>query len=91
MASYSKSDIVQDFLKRIDPELFAKIVYRIAQNPNENRAGVPDFVIWNDKELRMSEIKKVREKVRDSQDAWLAWMVSERIPVEIVRVKSVST
>ncbi|WP_348378377.1 VRR-NUC domain-containing protein, partial [Paraglaciecola sp.] len=87
MASYSKSDIVQRFLNQIDPEVFAKIVYRIAQNPNENRAGVPDFVIWNGKELRMSEIKKVRETVRDSQRVWLTWMVSEGIPVEIVRVK----
>lgn len=91
MASYSKSENVQAFLKIIDPDIFAKIVYRIALNPNENRAGVPDFVIWNDTELKMSEIKKVREQVRDSQEVWLTWMVSENISVEIVRVKSVST
>lgn len=89
MISYLKSDTVQGFLKRIDSEIFSKIVYRIAQNPNENRSGVPDFIIWNDTELRMSEVKKVREKIRDSQEAWLAWMVSENIPVEIVRVKGI--
>jgi len=87
LLAYSKSDIVQDFLKRVSSETFAKVVYRIAQNPNENRSGVSDFVIWNDRELRMVEVKKVREKVSKSQILWLSWMTGENIPVEIVRVK----
>lgn len=89
MFSYAKSEIVQIFLNRIDSDIFAKIVYRIAQNPNENRAGLPDYIIWNDKEIRMVEVKKVREKIRDSQLLWLSWMSHENIPVEIVRVKGV--
>lgn len=88
MLAYSKSRIVQDFLKRIDPKVFAKIVYRIAQNLNEHRAGVPDFVIWNEQELKMIEVKKVRGQVRESQKFWLAWMLDENIPVEIVRIKA---
>ncbi len=89
MLAYAKSEIVQDFLQRIDSDTFAKIVYRIAQNPNENRSGVSDFIIWNDDELRMVEVKKVREQVRESQLNWLSWMIDENIPVEIVRVKAV--
>ncbi|WP_419904631.1 VRR-NUC domain-containing protein [Kiloniella sp.] len=89
MLAYAKSKIVQDFLQKIDPEIFAKIVYRIAQNPNENRSGVSDFIIWNDDELKMVEVKKVREQVRESQLNWLSWMIDENIPVEIVRVKAV--
>ena len=89
MLAYAKSKIVQDFIQRIDHEIFAKIVYRIAQNPNENRSGVSDFIIWNDDELKMVEVKKVREQVRESQLNWLSWMVDENIPVEIVRVKAV--
>jgi hypothetical protein len=87
MLTYSKSDIVQDFIKRVNPKTFAKFVYRIAQNPNENRSGVPDFVIWNDGNLKMVEVKKIREQIRESQMSWLSWMVNENIPVEIVRVK----
>lgn len=34
MLAYAKSEIVQEFIQRIDPETYAKIVYRIAQNPN---------------------------------------------------------
>ena len=89
MIAYSKSQIVQDFLRRIDSETFAKIVYRIAQNPNENRSGVSDFVVWNHDTLKMVEVKKVREKIRDSQKSWLAWMRNKNIPAEIVRVKGV--
>jgi len=87
MLAYAKSEIVQDFLQRIDSDIFAKIVYRIAQNPNENRSGVSDFIIWNDDALIMVEVKKVREKIRESQQNWLSWMVDENIPAEIVRVK----
>jgi CO dehydrogenase/acetyl-CoA synthase alpha subunit len=89
MIAYSKSKIVQDFLRRVDPKMFAKIVYRIAQNLNEHRAGVPDFVIWNEQEIKMIEVKKVREQVRKSQKAWLAWMLDENIQAEIVRVKGI--
>ena len=89
MMAYAKSGVVQDFLQRIDADTFAKIVYRIAQNPNENRSGVSDFIIWNDDELRMIEVKKVREQIRESQLNWLSWIVDENIPVEIVRVKAV--
>ena len=91
MLSYAKSDIVQNFVQRIDPEIFAKIVYRIAQNPCDNRAGVSDFVIWNDFELKMVEIKKGREKLRESQLNWISWMIHEGIPTEIVRVKPVKS
>lgn len=89
MLAYAKSDIVQEFAKKIDPETYAKIVYRIAQNPSENRSGLSDFVIWNDEELRMVEVKKVREQIRESQVSWLSWMVGENVLAEIVRVKGI--
>ena len=88
---YFETPIVQSFLATVSPEVFAKIVYRIAQNPNENRSGVPDFVIWNGQEFKMTEVKKVREQVRESQKVWIAWMLSESIPIDIVRVKGVNS
>ena len=88
MLAHAKSDIAQTFFKKVDPEIFAKIVYRIAQNPTENRSGLTDFIIWNDNELKMIEVKKVREQIRPSQLSWIAWMVDENIPVEIVRIKA---
>ncbi|MDC9700630.1 MAG: hypothetical protein PSN37_00050 [Alphaproteobacteria bacterium] len=67
MLTYAKSDIVKDFVQRIDPGFYAKIVCRIAQPPNDNRSDVPDFVIWNDHELRMVKVKRFREQVRESE------------------------
>lgn len=89
MLEYAKSDIVQEFVKKISPQTYSKIVYRIAQNPNENRSGLSDFIIWNDQELKMVEVKKIREQIRDSQVNWLSWMIDENIPAEIVRVKGI--
>ena len=89
LTEYFRSEIVQSFLKRIDSEIFSKIVYRIARNPNENRAGIADFVVWNEDILKMVEVKRAREKIRDAQLHWVEWMRSEQIPIEIVRVKGV--
>lgn len=69
MIAYFETQIVQLFISRISPEIFAEVVYRIVQNPNENRSGVSDFVIWNDQESKMVEVKKVREQVWESQKA----------------------
>jgi hypothetical protein len=89
MISYLQTPTAQAFLSRIDPDIFAKIIYRIAQNPSENRAGLSDFVVWNEQMLKMVEVKRVREQIRESQRVWLSWMIQEGIPVEIVRVKGV--
>lgn len=89
LITYFETDIVQSFLRRIDVATFAKFVYRIAQNPNKNRSGVSDFVIWNDHDLKMIEVKKIREQVRESQQAWIEWMLNNDIPTEVVRVKGV--
>lgn len=89
LINYIKSEVVQSFLNRIEPEVFAEIVYRIAQNPNENRAGVPDFVIWNNIEIKMVEVKRVKEQIRSSQQLWIDWMLKNDITVEVVRVRGV--
>ncbi len=91
MLTYAKTAIVQSFLKRIDSEVFAKIVYRIAQNINDNRSGLPDFVIWNETELRLTEVKGLREQVRDAQKIWLTWLHAQNIQAEIVRVRPLKT
>ncbi len=88
-AEYISSDIVQNFLKTIDSKIFAKIVYRIAQNPNKNRAGIADYVIWNDKEIFFIEVKRENEKLRTKQIDWALFMLNNKIPIKIIRVKSI--
>ena len=78
---------VSQFLSAIQPPVFAKIVHRIASNPTENRAGLPDYLAWKDGTVVFVEVKGIREKIRDTQEAWLHWMVAEGIPVKVLRVK----
>jgi Holliday junction resolvase-like predicted endonuclease len=89
MITYFKKPIVQEFLKRINQKTFAKITYRIAQNPNKNRAGIADFIIWNDKELVFVEVKREKETLRPGQIPWAQFMLKNKIPVVIMRVKGI--
>jgi hypothetical protein len=87
---FFKTPIVQEFLTKIKPETFAKIVYRIAQNPVENRAGTPDFVIWNNKEMIFVEVKREKETLRDGQIIWLEFLIKNNIPCSVTRVKGIN-
>jgi len=87
---FFKTPIVQEFLTKINPKTFAKIVYRIAQNPVENRAGTPDFVIWNNKEMIFVEVKREKEMLRDGQITWLEFLIKNDIPCAITRVKGIN-
>jgi len=88
---YFKTDIVQEFLKRIEPLTFAKVTNQIALNPNENRSGTQDFVVWNDKELIFVEVKQENEKMRDKQIKWAKFLLENNIPVVIMRVKELNS
>jgi hypothetical protein len=83
-----EGDDVREFLATIDPATFSKIVHRIARNPSDNRAGLPDYMIWKDGLTTFVEVKAVREKIRESQEVWLAWMQSAGIAARVVRVKA---
>jgi hypothetical protein len=75
-----------EFLKRIPTKSFLDIVYIIAQNPNANRSGVPDFVAWNKTELFHVEAKKNNEVIRASQQSWLSFFPTDNIKAKIIRV-----
>jgi hypothetical protein len=81
---------VRMMLRAIDRSWFYSIIHRIAVNPNDNRAGLPDFLAWNEREFRFTEAKRLKEKFRPSQVAWLNWMHERGMPVEVVRVKASS-
>jgi hypothetical protein len=85
-----QSQEVEEFLSLINPSTFAKIVHRIALNPNSNRSGLPDYMIWKDGVITFIEVKGIREKIRESQAAWLLWMLAEGISIKVVRVKGIA-
>jgi hypothetical protein len=45
--------------------------------------------MWKDGAVVFVEVKGIREKLRESQVAWIAWMQAEGIAVKVVRVKGI--
>jgi tetratricopeptide (TPR) repeat protein len=64
------------------------IVYRLLQNFNENRRGMPDlFLVDPSGKPRFAEVKSEKEKVEEHQINWLTYLRDRvNIPVEICRV-----
>lgn len=87
LVQYIETDIVQEFLKNADPKVIARITHRIALNPSANRSGISDFIVWKQFGYKFVEVKKIREKVRDEQRDWITWLIEQKIPVEIIRVR----
>lgn len=85
---YFKSQIVQDFLTRIDNKTFYKVVNRILQDRKNNTVGTPDYIVWNKKELIFVEVKREKEKLREDQITWAEFLIQNKIPYKVVRVIS---
>ena len=87
-SSYFSKPLFQSFLAHVDNKMFAKITYRIAQNPSGNRAGLPDFVVWNEKEMKLVEAKRENEKTSHKQLAWLNFFIDNSISFEVIYISS---
>lgn len=85
-SEYFKSDIVQEFLKRIDNKTFSLVINRILQDKKNNMVGTPDYIIWNKKELIFVEVKRKNEKLSTEQIQWGEFLIKNKIPYKIVRV-----
>ena len=83
--------VFQDFLKVVPNKLFSDIVFKIARNLNENRAGVPDFIVWKDNNLFLIEVKKLKEKINEKQEKWLNWFIDNNYPIKIVRLNPIDS
>ena len=83
---YFKSQIVQDFLTRIDDKTFYKVVNRILQDRKNNTVGTPDYIVWNKKELIFIEVKREKEKLREDQITWAEFLIKNKIPYKLIRV-----
>ena len=85
---YFKSQIVQEFLARIDNKTFYKVVNRILQDRKNNTVGTPDYIVWNNKELIFIEVKRKKEKLREDQITWAEFFINNKIPYVVARVIS---
>ena len=83
--------LIKTFIKRIDLKQFCFITYNIVKDYNSNRAGLPDFIAWNEHDLVHIEAKRFKEKVLKSQEYWFELFNQEKISYRIVRVKNKKT
>lgn len=84
--NYCKREDMQLFFSQVNIKDFALIIYNIAKNINNNRAGLPDYIVWNKNELKHIEVKREKEKLRKNQIDWISYFIENDIPVEILRV-----
>ena len=83
---YFKSEIVQEFLTKIDNETFYKVIKHILQTNGRYPKGVPDYIVWNEKTMIFVEVKRKNEKLSPQQIEWGEYLIKTKIPYKIVRV-----
>mgnify|MGYP002624547505 CR=1 FL=1 len=84
---YFKSPVVQEFLARIDNKIFYKVLKHIVDEYNYNPVGTPDYIVWSEKEMIFVEVKRKNETLKPEQIEWGEYLIKNRIPYKIVRVK----
>lgn len=57
-------------IRRAEKEKFLKILERLISNFKDNRAGLPDLIVYNDNGLFFSEVKSEKDKISDRQKDW---------------------
>jgi len=83
--------LIKAFIKRIDLKQFCFITYNIVKDYNSHRAGLPDFIAWNEFDFVHVEAKRFNEKVLKSQEYWFDLFDREEISYRIIRVKNKKT
>ncbi|WP_160691665.1 CFI-box-CTERM domain-containing protein [Clostridium sp. C2-6-12] len=64
-------------------EKVLNILERIIKNITENRAGLPDLIVYNDKEFFLSEVKSEKDKLSEQQKEWISFLNSLDIKVQL--------
>ena len=57
-------------VQRVDKGKLIKILERLISDFNNNRAGLPDLVVYDDKDFFFSEVKSEKDKISEKQKEW---------------------
>jgi len=63
-------------VKKIDKDKLIKIINRLISNFNDNRAGLPDLIVYNDKDFFFSEVKSEKDKISEKQKEWHSFLTA---------------
>lgn len=57
-------------VQRVDKGKLIKILDRLISNFNDSRAGLPDLIVYDDKDFFFSEVKSEKDKISEKQKEW---------------------
>jgi len=70
-------------IERMDKSALLEILQRLISNFSENRMGLPDLIVYDDKNLFFSEVKSENDRVSGKQREWHQFLTKRKIGVEI--------
>lgn len=71
-------------IQKVDKDSLLKILARLISNFNQNRAGLPDLIVYNESEFFFSEVKSENDKLSERQRKWHHFLTNEvGIKVEV--------
>lgn len=61
----------------------------LAEDYGGSRGGMPDLLLWRPatRDAKLSEVKGPRDRLSDSQRAWIAALAAADVKVEVLRVE----
>jgi len=72
--------------KVLPKDILLNLLLRIAKNVNENRSGLPDLFIYNDKEAFFTEVKSEKDRLSEKQKDWIDYIESIGIRVDLLLI-----
>ncbi len=61
-------------VQRIEMEKLIKILERLIINFNSNRSGLPDLIVYDDKDFFFSEVKSENDRISENQRDWHSFL-----------------
>src|ERR1035437_631966 len=75
-------DKLEIVIKMVNKEKILPIFERIIMNINDNRAGLPDLIVYSDNDLFFSEVKSEQDKISIKQKYWHEYL-SEKLGFKV--------
>lgn len=61
-------------VQRVNKGKLLKILGRLISNFNDNRAGLPDLIVYDDKDFFFSEVKGEKDRISEKQSDWHSFL-----------------
>lgn len=63
--------------QQLDSDKLLKLLERLIDNFSDNRAGLPDLIVYRDDDFFFAEVKSERDKVSEKQKEWHSFLSEE--------------